>query len=137
MCVDPDGPRFRAWNNRVPPAEVRMQAVFRCVKLSGVNSDGQEEYAYQTSVKIAGHTFKGLLYDQSLDQPAQYALLSHHHHVDGQYNNDQAELQLGARSDTIHNPSSGMMDVVGIYGAAGNTLVGGNAYLSYKLKAFH
>ena len=114
----------------MPPAEVRMQAVFRCVKLSGVNSDGQDEYAYQTSVKIGGHTFKGLLYDQSLDQPTQFNTLLGHHAGSGggQYiSNDQAELQLGARSSAsnMNSSSTGMMDVVGIYGAGGNTLVGG------------
>ncbi|KAK4770564.1 hypothetical protein SAY87_031096 [Trapa incisa] len=45
------------------PAEVGSPAVFRCVRVSGTD-DGNEEVAYQTSVNISGHIFKGLLYDQ-------------------------------------------------------------------------
>lgn len=29
--------------------------------------DGEDEYAYQAMVRIGGHTFKGFLYDQGLD----------------------------------------------------------------------
>lgn len=29
--------------------------------------DSDEEYAYQTAVNIGGHVFKGVLYDQGLD----------------------------------------------------------------------
>ncbi|PIA57082.1 hypothetical protein AQUCO_00600068v1 [Aquilegia coerulea] len=45
------------------PSEVNSQAVFRCVRVSGMN-DAEDEYAYQTAVNIGGHVFKGLLYDQ-------------------------------------------------------------------------
>ncbi|KAF5203255.1 Shi related sequence [Thalictrum thalictroides] len=45
------------------PSEVNSQAVFRCVRVSGMN-DADDEYAYQTAVNIGGHVFKGLLYDQ-------------------------------------------------------------------------
>ncbi|KAL4312121.1 hypothetical protein GQ457_01G009440 [Hibiscus cannabinus] len=45
------------------PQEVSSPAVFRCVKVSAVD-DEDEELAYQTSVNIAGHVFKGILYDQ-------------------------------------------------------------------------
>lgn len=44
------------------PAEVSYPAVFRCVRMSGMD-DAEEEFAYQTSVNIAGHVFKGILYD--------------------------------------------------------------------------
>ncbi|VFQ65847.1 unnamed protein product [Cuscuta campestris] len=50
------------------PAEVSFPAVFRCVRVSSVDSAGGEDtncqYAYQTAVNIAGHVFKGILYDQ-------------------------------------------------------------------------
>ncbi|XP_059296885.1 protein SHI RELATED SEQUENCE 3-like [Lycium ferocissimum] len=49
------------------PAEVSLPAVFRCVRVSSVDNVG-DQYAYQTSVNIAGHAFKGILYDQGLDQ---------------------------------------------------------------------
>ncbi|KNA06636.1 hypothetical protein SOVF_179220 [Spinacia oleracea] len=52
------------------PAEVSSSAVFRCVRVSGVD-DTEDEYAYQTAVNIGGHVFKGILYDQGPDQPRQ------------------------------------------------------------------
>lgn len=45
------------------PAEVNAEAVFSCVRVSSID-DGDEQYAYQTSVNIKGHLFKGILYDQ-------------------------------------------------------------------------
>ncbi|VVB08506.1 unnamed protein product [Arabis nemorensis] len=30
--------------------------------------DGKEQYAYQTTVKIGGHVFKGILHDQGPDK---------------------------------------------------------------------
>ncbi|KAK8678410.1 hypothetical protein V6N13_143912 [Hibiscus sabdariffa] len=45
------------------PPEVSCPAVFRCVKVSAMdNVEG--EFAYQTVVNIAGHVFKGILYDK-------------------------------------------------------------------------
>ncbi|KAJ0240761.1 hypothetical protein HA466_0223430 [Hirschfeldia incana] len=46
------------------PPEVSSDALFRCVKMSGVDEGGDGQYAYQTTVNIGGHLFKGLLYDQ-------------------------------------------------------------------------
>lgn len=55
------------------PAEVESSAVFRCVRVSSVgNSDNQ--YAYQTSVNIGGHLFRGILYDQGVE-------ISHRHQL--------------------------------------------------------
>ena len=48
------------------PAEVSSQAVFRCVKVSSID-DNDDQYAYQTAVNIAGHVFKGILYDHGPD----------------------------------------------------------------------
>ena len=45
------------------PAEVTSPATFRCVRLSSIE-DAADQYAYQTSVNIGGHVFKGILYDQ-------------------------------------------------------------------------
>ncbi|EFJ24923.1 hypothetical protein SELMODRAFT_59069, partial [Selaginella moellendorffii] len=41
------------------------QALFKCVKVTGIE-DGENEYAYQATVKIGGHVFKGVLYDQGV-----------------------------------------------------------------------
>lgn len=48
------------------PAEVNSPAVFRCVRVSAMD-DAEEQYAYQTAVNIAGHVFKGILYDQGVE----------------------------------------------------------------------
>ncbi|XP_073128119.1 protein SHI RELATED SEQUENCE 3-like [Henckelia pumila] len=45
------------------PPEVNSPAVFRCVRVSAMD-DAEEHFAYQTSVNIGGHVFKGVLYDQ-------------------------------------------------------------------------
>lgn len=45
------------------PPEVSTSAVFRCVRVSAVDAS-DEQCAYQTSVNIGGHVFKGILYDQ-------------------------------------------------------------------------
>ncbi|CAA6663315.1 unnamed protein product [Spirodela intermedia] len=47
------------------PPELSSEAVFRCVRVSAV--DEAEQYAYQTTVNIGGHVFKGILYDQGPD----------------------------------------------------------------------
>ncbi|XP_074557339.1 protein SHI RELATED SEQUENCE 4-like [Curcuma longa] len=44
------------------PPEVNAEAKFRCLRVSAVD-DADEEYAYKTTVHIAGHLFKGILYD--------------------------------------------------------------------------
>ncbi|KAF7026081.1 hypothetical protein CFC21_038215 [Triticum aestivum] len=48
------------------PRQVRAPAVFRCVRVTSVD-DGEDEYAYQATVTINGHVFKGFLYDQGVD----------------------------------------------------------------------
>ncbi|KAL4203681.1 hypothetical protein AMTRI_Chr01g105120 [Amborella trichopoda] len=45
------------------PSRVRAPAVFKCVRVSSIEDDGEDEYAYQAVVKIGGRIFKGVLYD--------------------------------------------------------------------------
>ncbi|ONK63559.1 uncharacterized protein A4U43_C07F16510 [Asparagus officinalis] len=52
------------------PGHVRAPAVFKCVRVTSVEDDGEDEYAYQAMVKIGGHVFKGFLYDQGSDEGA-------------------------------------------------------------------
>ncbi|WCJ43529.1 Protein SHI RELATED SEQUENCE 1 [Euphorbia peplus] len=56
------------------PPEVSSSAVFRCVRVSGFE-ENEDQYAYQTTVNIGGHMFKGILYDQGPEnaymQPAE------------------------------------------------------------------
>ncbi|OWM80298.1 hypothetical protein CDL15_Pgr019578 [Punica granatum] len=42
-------------------------ALFRCVRVSSFEEP--EQLAYQTSVRIGGHVFKGILYDDGPDLP--------------------------------------------------------------------
>uniref|UniRef100_A0A453LED5 Uncharacterized protein n=1 Tax=Aegilops tauschii subsp. strangulata TaxID=200361 RepID=A0A453LED5_AEGTS len=44
------------------PREVSSEAVFRCVRLGPVDQ-AEAELAYQTTVSIGGHVFKGILHD--------------------------------------------------------------------------
>ncbi|KAK1436524.1 hypothetical protein QVD17_02305 [Tagetes erecta] len=44
------------------PAEVTSPAVFRCVRVGAIG-EAEEQLAYQTTVSIGGHVFKGILYD--------------------------------------------------------------------------
>ena len=48
------------------PREVSSEAVFRCVRLGPVD-EAEAEVAYQTTVSIGGHVFKGILHDVGLD----------------------------------------------------------------------
>lgn len=45
------------------PAEVNSLATFRCIRVSS-EDNVVDQYAYQTSINIGGHVFKGILYDQ-------------------------------------------------------------------------
>lgn len=47
------------------PAEVNSLATFRCIRVSS-DDNVVDQYAYQTSITIGGHVFKGILYDQGL-----------------------------------------------------------------------
>ncbi|KAK2978269.1 hypothetical protein RJ640_017120 [Escallonia rubra] len=60
------------------PAEVCFPATFRCVRVSS-NDSAVDQYAYQTSVNIAGHAFKGILYDQGPETPVDLAGGSQQH----------------------------------------------------------
>lgn len=51
------------------PAEASFPATFRCVRVSS-DDNAVDQYAYQTSVNIQGHIFKGILYDQGPVQEA-------------------------------------------------------------------
>ena len=50
------------------PAEVTSAATFHVVRVSPMADDGgAAQFAYQTSIGIGGHVFKGILYDQGPD----------------------------------------------------------------------
>ncbi|XP_051228332.1 protein LATERAL ROOT PRIMORDIUM 1 [Lolium perenne] len=109
------------------PRQVRAPAVFRCVRVTSVD-DGEDEYAYQATVTINGHVFKGFLYDQGVD--------------DGRASNDidstagvpsMSDLHLGGGGNAGRGagvPSSSMApsDMYGGGGAAHQHILGGSGY---------
>ncbi|MCO5567191.1 hypothetical protein L7F22_020879 [Adiantum nelumboides] len=100
-----------ARSKRLLPVEAREQAVFKCVKISSVN-DGHEEFAYQTVVKIGGHIYKGMLYDQGVEKGQVSA-------------SNIAELRLGGRN--LAPSSSATIDLTGnLYGTSESVFLGGN-----------
>lgn len=90
------------------PAEVRGQTVFKCVKVTAIE-DGEDEYAYQATVKIGGHIFKGVLYDQGLDTSSIGP-------------SSLADHQFGGRSMAS---TSTMVDPAQMYGASSSAFLGG------------
>ncbi|CAK9870351.1 unnamed protein product, partial [Sphagnum jensenii] len=85
------------------PPEVRAQALFKCVRLMGVE-DGENEFAYQATVKIGGHIFKGVLYDQGLDSGQVAAAPS----------SSLGDLQLGGSRGGMPS-SSALIDPASLY----------------------
>ncbi|CAK7336517.1 unnamed protein product [Dovyalis caffra] len=57
------------------PGHVRAPAVFRCIRVTAINS-GEAEVAYQAEVNISGHVFKGFLYDQGIDEKNLFPCIS-------------------------------------------------------------
>ncbi|CAL1403646.1 unnamed protein product [Linum trigynum] len=96
------------------PGQVRAPAVFRCVRVTAVE-DGEDEYAYQAVVKIGGHVFKGVLYNQGPETSSSTR--------DGTFPN-LSELHLGGGGSS----SSPIMDPSDVYGGASGGLRGGSTY---------
>ncbi|KAM5551678.1 protein LATERAL ROOT PRIMORDIUM 1-like [Rosa sericea] len=64
------------------PDQVRAPAVFKCHRVTAI-SNGDAEIAYQATVKISGHVFKGLLYDRGFDKKNEYPCISPMHFGSG------------------------------------------------------
>ncbi|CAM6067280.1 unnamed protein product [Sphagnum tenellum] len=103
-------PRGASAKGGLPP-EVRAQALFKCVRLMGVE-DGENEFAYQATVKIGGHIFKGVLYDQGLDSGQVAAAPS----------SSLGDLQLGGSRGGMPS-SSALIDPASLY-VSGSALLG-------------
>ncbi|KAH9569663.1 hypothetical protein CY35_02G002400 [Sphagnum magellanicum] len=96
------------------PPEVRAQALFKCVRLMGVE-DGENEFAYQATVKIGGHIFKGVLYDQGLDSGQVAAAPS----------SSLGDLQLGGSRGGMPS-SSALIDPASFFAISKSTSGGGS-----------
>ncbi|CAN1250497.1 Protein LATERAL ROOT PRIMORDIUM 1 [Linum perenne] len=100
------------------PGQVRAPAVFKCVRVTAVE-DGEDEYAYQAAVKIGGHLFKGVLYDQGVEARA-----------DGNFPNF-SDLHLGGGGGGGASSSSPILDASDVYGGGGSGgggFLGGSSY---------
>ncbi|XP_042445098.1 protein LATERAL ROOT PRIMORDIUM 1-like [Zingiber officinale] len=61
------------------PVNVRSPAVFKCVRVTSMDDDGEDEYAYHAVIKIGGRVFKGFLFDQGCDNDASIPNMSELH----------------------------------------------------------
>ncbi|KAH7415114.1 hypothetical protein KP509_14G028100 [Ceratopteris richardii] len=86
-------------HDRFPP-EFKMQAVFRCLRITGV-MDGQTEYGYQTEIQVGGHTFKGILYDQGTEKTPDFMV------------ENLGDLQLGGSNTLSSTPT--LMNISRMY----------------------
>ncbi|XVF36021.1 hypothetical protein REPUB_Repub19eG0022300 [Reevesia pubescens] len=107
------------------PPEVSSPAVFRCVKVSAVD-DVDEEFAYQTAVNIAGHVFKGILYDQGPES----------RYTSGNESSQQLNLitaaaaattTTAAAATTLSNPGTNLLDP-SLYPAPLNAFIAGTQF---------
>ncbi|KAI4367688.1 hypothetical protein MLD38_023396 [Melastoma candidum] len=64
------------------PPEISSHATFKCVRVTSMGDDGgggnEPVYAYQTSVSIGRHVFKGILYDQGPNHETRTEGSGHH-----------------------------------------------------------
>lgn len=95
------------------PGQVQAPAVFKCVRVTAIDN-GEDEYVYQAMVKIRGHVFKGVLYDQGAER---------RHMV-----SDISDLHLGGPGARNGASSSPLLDHPDIYAASGNGSVAAIAY---------
>ncbi|XP_077218415.1 protein LATERAL ROOT PRIMORDIUM 1-like [Tasmannia lanceolata] len=93
------------------PGQVQAPAVFKCVRVTAVEDDGEDEFAYQAVVKIGGHVFKGFLYDQFVNEKDGFPNIS--------------DLNLGGASSS----SPPVLDPSDVYVASSaGELLGGTPY---------
>ncbi|XP_028791961.1 protein LATERAL ROOT PRIMORDIUM 1-like, partial [Neltuma alba] len=108
------------------PGQVRAPAVFKCVRVSAVDDGGDDEYAYQAVVKIGGHVFKGILYDQGVENGEAYPNISDLHLGGGGGGNGGSSGGAGRNGASSSSP---MLDPSDIYAAAsGGAFLAGSTY---------
>ncbi|KAG8659978.1 protein SHI RELATED SEQUENCE 1 isoform X1 [Manihot esculenta] len=86
------------------PAEVSSPAVFRCVRVSGMEKD-DDQYAYQTAVNIGGHLFKGILYDHGPEST--YMPATETSSADASGGVQQLNLITAATASAVISPTGG------------------------------
>uniref|UniRef100_A0A1J3EHI8 Protein SHI RELATED SEQUENCE 5 n=2 Tax=Noccaea caerulescens TaxID=107243 RepID=A0A1J3EHI8_NOCCA len=111
------------------PPEVNSPAVFRCVRVSSIEDEEEDqEYAYQTAVSIGGHVFKGILYDQGPDQ-------DHHHQLSllaSTATTTNAEDTAAKTAVTVagNNNNGLILDPSSLYPAQLNSFIAGTPFFT-------
>ncbi|XP_074584257.1 protein LATERAL ROOT PRIMORDIUM 1-like [Curcuma longa] len=95
------------------PVNVRSPAVFKCVRVSSMDDDGEDEYAYHAVIKIGGRVFKGFLFDQGCDNDASIPNMS--------------KLHVGNKTSTDGGASSPALPC-DIFGGCSGGLIGDANY---------
>ena len=117
------------------PQEVRAQALFQCVRVTGIGGDGfEDEFAYRAVVRIGGRIFRGLLHDQGviLERSNNANNIMQLPRGSGNMNviQDDNHLQLGGggggggrstSSSSLLPMSSALIDLAGIYATSNST----------------
>ncbi|KAL1198623.1 Protein SHI RELATED SEQUENCE 5 [Cardamine amara subsp. amara] len=108
------------------PPEVNSPAVFRCVRVSAIEEDeDDQEYAYQTAVNIGGHVFKGILYDQGPDQD------HHHHHLNLLASTaTTTNVEETATKTVASNNNNGLILDPSLYPAQLNSFIAGTPFFT-------
>ncbi|KAL9270296.1 SHI RELATED SEQUENCE 5-like protein [Drosera capensis] len=116
------------------PAEVTLPALFKCVRVTSID-DSDEHLAYQTAVSIAGHVFKGILYNQGPEN--QYNSVSADDSPRGGRSLQQHNLLTGIGVKTAEEPvteasvaGGGGLQLDGARAAAGTFPTPINAFLA-------
>ncbi|XP_009784128.1 protein SHI RELATED SEQUENCE 3-like [Nicotiana tabacum] len=95
------------------PTELSLPAVFRCVRVSSVDNV-VDQYAYQTSVKIAGHVFKGILYDQGPETETHYTNMARESSSNG-FQQEQLTTNLTQPLPSYPSPFNNFMPGINIF----------------------
>ncbi|XVF04860.1 hypothetical protein REPUB_Repub05bG0121600 [Reevesia pubescens] len=106
------------------PGQVRAPAVFKCVRVTAVE-DGEDEYAYQAVVKIGGHVFKGVLYDQGVEGRDGFPNLSELHLGGAGGGGSNGGGGNGRNGGSSSSPA---LDPSEVYAATGGGFLGGSSY---------
>ncbi|KAI4316878.1 hypothetical protein L6164_024813 [Bauhinia variegata] len=107
------------------PPELNSPAVFRCVRVSPLDSAPDEQYAYQTAVNIGGHVFKGILYDQGPEGP--YTTGGHGESPSGGGEAQQLNLITAAATTTTTTTTGNPFDP-SLYPAPLNAFMAGTQF---------
>ncbi|AAF87119.1 Protein SHI RELATED SEQUENCE 5 [Arabidopsis thaliana] len=108
------------------PPEVNSPAIFRCVRVSSIEEDEDDQaYAYQTAVNIGGHIFKGILYDQGPEHQD-----NHHLNLLASTATTTNVEETATKTVTGNNNNGLMLDPSSLYPAQLNSFIAGTPFFT-------